>query len=375
MADYSAILLCRPGEEAGDVHEGDERDVEGVAEPHEARRLLRRIDVQTASQMTWLIGDDAHGPAVEAREAHDDVPSVLWHDLEHLPAVHDLLQHAVHVVGRVGVRRDEGVQRGGGARGGVRARPPRRLCLAVGEREVPEELPHHRERVHLVGKGAVSHPALCRVRCRPPQLLHRHLLHGHGLDDFRACQEHMGGMFDHEGEVGEGGRVHRAPRAGPQHEGELGDDPAGLHVAVENLCVACQRAHPLLNPCASRVIEADNGRTRSERLVHNLTDLLGVGLGKAAPQNREVLRKHKDRAPPDGPAARHHPVPRHPVVLHPEVCTAVLDELAALAERPRVEEGGDPLSRRELPLAVLGSHPGRPPALQGLLLQACDLGH
>ena len=50
VADDAAALLRRPGQEAGHVDERDERDVERVAEAHEARRLHGRVDVEGAGQ-------------------------------------------------------------------------------------------------------------------------------------------------------------------------------------------------------------------------------------------------------------------------------------------------------------------------------------
>src|SRR3546814_2848877 len=43
MLDDAIIFLCGAGQEAGDVDEGDDRNLERVAEADEARRLLRRI--------------------------------------------------------------------------------------------------------------------------------------------------------------------------------------------------------------------------------------------------------------------------------------------------------------------------------------------
>ena len=88
---YSSFAPCRmmpphswtvPGQEARHVLEGDERDVEGVAEAHEARALHRGVDVETARQVRRLVGDDADGPAAEPREPDDDVLRVVLVHLE-----------------------------------------------------------------------------------------------------------------------------------------------------------------------------------------------------------------------------------------------------------------------------------------------------
>src|SRR5262245_59732000 len=47
--------LLRAGEEAGHVDEGDDGDVERVAEAHKAGALDARVDVQAASQLLRLV--------------------------------------------------------------------------------------------------------------------------------------------------------------------------------------------------------------------------------------------------------------------------------------------------------------------------------
>ena len=63
VLDDAAVLLVDAGQEARDVDEGDEGDVEGVAEAHEARRLLRGVDVEHAGQVRGLVRDDARPSA------------------------------------------------------------------------------------------------------------------------------------------------------------------------------------------------------------------------------------------------------------------------------------------------------------------------
>ena len=90
-----------PGQEARHVDEGDERDVEGVAEAHEARGLDRAVDVEHAREHLRLVGDDADGAPVEAREADDDVLRAVLVDLEERAVVDDAVDDVVHVVGLV----------------------------------------------------------------------------------------------------------------------------------------------------------------------------------------------------------------------------------------------------------------------------------
>jgi hypothetical protein len=64
VLDDAAVLLRGAGQEAGHVDEGDDRDVEAIAEAHEARGLDADSSMsrQPASTMR-LVGDDADGLA------------------------------------------------------------------------------------------------------------------------------------------------------------------------------------------------------------------------------------------------------------------------------------------------------------------------
>src|SRR6266446_7353721 len=55
VLDDAAVLLLHAGKEAGDVDEGDDRDVEAVAEADEARRLDRGVDVETTGEKRRLV--------------------------------------------------------------------------------------------------------------------------------------------------------------------------------------------------------------------------------------------------------------------------------------------------------------------------------
>ena len=55
MADDSIVLLLNPWQEAGHVHERDDRDVESIAHADEPCSLVGRVDVQrTGETFGWL---------------------------------------------------------------------------------------------------------------------------------------------------------------------------------------------------------------------------------------------------------------------------------------------------------------------------------
>src|ERR1700733_13864439 len=98
MLDNATVLLRRTREKSRDIFEGDQRNVEAIAESHEAGTFDRSIDIERAGQHARLIGDDAHGAAVEARESYDHIFGVVLLHFEKVSVVHDGMDHVLHVV-------------------------------------------------------------------------------------------------------------------------------------------------------------------------------------------------------------------------------------------------------------------------------------
>ena len=61
VADDSRPLLMGSGHVAGDIGEGEEGNVEGVAEPDEPGGLVGGVDVEDAGVEPGIVGDDADG--------------------------------------------------------------------------------------------------------------------------------------------------------------------------------------------------------------------------------------------------------------------------------------------------------------------------
>ena len=352
MADDAAELLLDAGQEAGHVLEGDQRDVEGVAEAHEARALGRGVDVERARQEVGLVGHDADAAAVEAGEADDDVARPVAVHLEEVAVVDHCGDDALDVVGLVGIVWHHPVERRVHPVGGVAAEQQRRvLAVVVGDER--QQLTDAVEAVLVVGVGEMRHARRLVVRHRAAELLLGHLLVGHRPDHIGAGDEHVGGVLHHEDEVGDGRAVNRAARAGAHDGADLRHDAAGDCVAQEDLRVAGQADHTLLDARAAGVVEADDRHAHLHRQVHHLADLLGVGLAQRAAEDGEVLREDVDAAPVDLAEAGDDAVAGILLLLHAEVGAAVHDVAVELVEGARIEEVFDALARRQLARGVL----------------------
>jgi len=87
-----------------------------------------------------------------------------------------------------------------------------------------------------------------------------------------------------------------------------GDHATAEHVPVEDLGVAAEAHHALLDPSPARVVDADTGHTHPQRQIHHLADFLCKDLAQAAAENGEILREDADRAPLDGAVTSDHAV-------------------------------------------------------------------
>ncbi len=190
VLDDGAVFLRRAREKSRHVDESNNGDVEAVAEAHEARRLARAVDVEAAGQHHRLVGDDADGRALHAREADDDVAGEARLQLEEIALVDHLGDQLLHVVGLVGAGRDQRVERRLDAVGRVPGRPHRRL-LAVGGGQEIDEAAQLQERLDIVLEREVGDARARRMRDRAAQLLLRDTLMRHRLHHVGAGDEHV----------------------------------------------------------------------------------------------------------------------------------------------------------------------------------------
>ena len=297
------MLLRDTGQEPGHVDEGDERDVERVAGPDEARRLDRGVDVERAGEHRGLLRHDPDGPAAEPREARRGCSPPT-------PAGSRGSRRRRRCgAGHRACRRASRARRGStsSSSASMRSRGSRVVARGrVGEvvlRQVREQSPDGLHRVGLVVGREMRHAAAPGVDARAAERLRIDLLVGHRLHDVRPGDEHVARPLDHDREVRHGRRVHRAAGARSEDHRDLRHDARRQDVAQEDLRVAAQRRDAFLDPRSAGIVEADDRRADLHRQVHDLADLLGVRLRERAAEDREVLAEDEDQPPVDGPVA------------------------------------------------------------------------
>ena len=75
------MLLGSARQESRHIDERDDGNVEGIEEADEARSLDTGVDVEAASKLLGLVGDDANRAALEARHSDHNVLGIVGHDL------------------------------------------------------------------------------------------------------------------------------------------------------------------------------------------------------------------------------------------------------------------------------------------------------
>ena len=300
VLDDAAVLLHGAGQKSGHVLERDERNVERVAEPHEPRAFDRRVDVERAGEHRRLVGDDADRPAVEPREADDDVPRVVLVHLEKVAIVGHRVNQIEHVVRLIRRRRHQAIERRilavGRIAGSLARRRTRRGCSTAGTTAARGSSARH-SRSSSTAKCATPLVALWVIA--PPSSSLRDLLVRHRLDHVGPGHEHVARVPDHDREVGDGRRIHGAARARAHDRGNLRHDARRQRVAQKDVGVAAEREHAFLNARAARIVQADDRRAELHRQIHDLHDLRGVGLRQRSAEDREVLREREHLAPVD----------------------------------------------------------------------------
>src|SRR5580704_8772615 len=346
VPDNAVMLLPHAREESRHVDERDERDVERVTELNEPGRLLRRVYVKNARADQWLARHDSRGPAAEAAEGAHDATCPFGVQFQDLMAIGDLSDHGAHVVGLSRRRGHDVKQARALAIGGIVRRDRSREIVTAGGQQ-RDQIPDVPQARRLVIVGERGHTRLPRVYPGPAQILMRNRLAGHRPDHIGTGDEHVRGTADHKDEVGQGRRVGSTAGARAQDDADLRYHPGGAHVAAENAAIPGERRDPFLDPRTTAVVERDQRRAGREREIHDLVDLLGMGLTQGAAEDTEILSVDEYPVTVHGAGPGHDAVrSRRPVAPPEEI---------KLDERTLVEQPPQPFPGRQLPLGMLPS--------------------
>ncbi|GBD11402.1 hypothetical protein HRbin23_01067 [bacterium HR23] len=366
------MLLVNTRHKSWHIHESYQRDVEAVAETDEARRLHRGVDVQDARQVLGLLGYDAHRAPRHTGKPHNNIGRPALVHLKEVPPVYHSPDNFLDIVGLHRVLRNDVAQGLIPAVGRV-AGFHNRGVFGVVAGEEGEEPAHRLETIRLGVVGEVGHPALRGVGVGAPQLLVRNLLPRYRLDDIRPRDIHLADAPHHKDEVGEGGGVGGSPGAWPQNDRYLGDNPAGQHIALEDLSVAGQAEHPLLNACPAGVAHPHHRGTHLHGQVHDLANLFGHRLRKGTAQDGEILGIDENGAPVHGAPAGYHRVSRHLLLRQAKLGGSVGHQGVQFFKTPLVQKEGDALSGGQFAFGMLLLNTLLAPAETALGLEAQEV--
>ena len=352
VADDARVLLTDARQEARNIDEVDERDVERIAEADEACGLVGSVDVEAARHDVRLVRDDADGAAVEARETGDDVRrEMLMHFVE-LAVVDDAADDVLHVVRCIRIVRNDRVQGLIHARRVVARLDDRRVVHVVARQE-GEQVADLLDAVVLILRREMRDARDRVVRHGAAQGFRRDFFRRDRLDDGRSRDEHLARVLDHVDEVRDGRAVDSAARARSHDDGDLRHDARSRRVAVEDARIARKRVNGFLDACAARVVDADARSAHLHREIHDLPDLVRVLLAQGTALDREVLRESVDKAAVNRAVARDDALARQILLVLSEVRAAMLHEHVKLDEGVLIKELLDALASRHLALFML----------------------
>ncbi len=143
-------------------------------------------------------------------------------------------------------------------------------------RNEAHQLPNASQAVFVVSCEKLRYAADGIVSIRASKIFLRHVFVSDGFDDVGACHKHVTGFVDHKNKIGERGRIHSTAGARPHNGGDLRNNSARESVAQKDIRVTGQRDNALLDPRASRIVQADDRRAGFQRQIHDFHDFLRV---------------------------------------------------------------------------------------------------
>jgi len=182
VADEGRSLGIRSNHETGRVAQGNDRQVEGIAELQEARRLVGRVRVDGAAEVHRVVGQHPDRPTVEAGEGGHHAGGEAGTQLKGGTDIEEALDDGVDVVGAAALGGDHVAQRQlvGRLEGGA--------VPLLEEREIA---PGGFDGRRIVGDGEVDDPVR-PLHLDGADLLGRELPEAAPLDHRRAAHADVG---------------------------------------------------------------------------------------------------------------------------------------------------------------------------------------
>ena len=309
MPDDSAMFLLWSRHESWNIHQADQRNVECVAEPYKPGRLGRCIAVQNTCQDCGLIGHQTNGLPSHSAKPADDVPGETRMNFQKFRTVQNAVNQDIHVISLIGIWRNQIIKGRIRAFGRISQIEKRGLQTIIGRQKI-DQPSNFTKAKNVVWDHKMGDAADCSVNLGASQLFRADILMNYSFDDIRACNKHVGGIFNHKGKIGHGRAVNRAAGARPHDTGNLGNHTAGLNISMENLSISSQRIHAFLNPGATGVVQPNDGRADPDRMVHNLADFLGMGFPQGTSNYGKVLAEDKHLPAINGSMTGYHAISR-----------------------------------------------------------------
>ena len=111
MAYDSLVLLVLSRQEAGDVCQGDDRNVVGIAVADETSGFVTGIAVQHACHEIRLIGHDTYADAFDPAKAHYNIFCKFFLNLYEGTLIYDAVNDVMDVITLIAVLWDHVFQR------------------------------------------------------------------------------------------------------------------------------------------------------------------------------------------------------------------------------------------------------------------------
>ncbi len=190
------------GKISRNIHQIDQGNIKGIAEPDETGGFVGCIHIQTPGFDSGLIGDNADAAAVHARKADDDIGGKAGQNFEKILIVDNPQDHLVHVVGFFKISRNDFFQAVVDAVGIVVVCYHRWLLIVIG-RQIAEQFFDDIDTLRITVGHKVGLAGFFTVNFGAAKFFEAEVLTGDRFDNRRPGNDHMALSFYHDNKVGQ----------------------------------------------------------------------------------------------------------------------------------------------------------------------------